>query len=405
MTDILDRLPTEALLALLQMLAYHRQLYREAMLEWNRGGPGNPALLLTHHGREFMRAAFVYMETVVLNKQTYCARHACNCDVFPPAEVRAEFGCLICVAGWTCVPWSSMSRSFFKRWLHDCSLVFIAWIWSTLAEAPEMIVGECVKGFDWAFLKELLDLRGYDLHPIFMNPKDFGYPSDRQRVYMIITRRRGVRIHDELNQDLFQRMFYKRCVTDARIFFRAPASEVRMHINSLAEASSLPTGEAITWPLELVLPRSQLKRLEGFERLGQTQSRRFFICDVNQNPSFWKRVTARVPALLRNSCLVAVLARTSEESGIEWERKPMLMCEEFGVQAIPTLLPSTHYLTSLLPRKLRFSALRSATRKESSIREREYRSMAGNGQHAANIGAALLIVISCCEILRDGADD
>lgn len=385
--NILDRLPCESLLKLQEMLSDYRSRFTRAKEEDVHADIGE---LSRRHGRGFMRAALEYMMGVQVKKKTFCTRHKAECDVFPPPECRAACGFLIVAAGWTCVPWSSMSRQTLKHWLHDCSLVFIAWLWSTLKEGPEMILGECVAGFDWVFLQEVLEMYGFDLTPIRLTPKTFGFPCDRRRLFMIITNRARVAFRVDMTQKLFTELFARRCVADARMFLRAPRSDIRRQLDKLAEQNFLPGASELEggeWPFEVLLDRSRLKRLEGYERLALASNRGFFVADLNQNPAFWRRVLATAPALLRGSWPVAVVPKSKK-------RRPILMCEEFAIQGIPVLLPRNHFLTTMLPAKLRYSQLRASLHGTNSITEKEYRSMAGNGQHAACIGSCLLVALA-----------
>ena len=195
--NILDSLPSESLQNLQEMLAEHRGGFTRAKEEDVTADTGE---LSRRHGRDFIRAALKYMMGVQVKKKTFCTRHNTECDVFPPPECRAANVFFILGAGWTCVSWSSMSRQILKHWLHDCSLVFIAWLWSTLKEGPELILGECVAGFDWSFLREVLETLGFYLTHIRLNPKTFGYPCDRRRLYMIITNRARVTFRIDITQ-------------------------------------------------------------------------------------------------------------------------------------------------------------------------------------------------------------
>lgn len=96
-----------------------------------------------------------------------------------------------------------------------------------------------------------------------------------------------------------------------------------------------------------------------------------------------------MPPLLRTSYLCGITLMSSK-----WAvTRPLLVCESFGVQAVPVLLPKAHFLSAMLPRLLHFSSFRQARLGHGEISATEYKSMAGNGQHFASIGSVLVLSV------------
>lgn len=117
--------------------------------------------LLRSHGRAFMTEAASYLEGMLeaFRQTSFRVRHQQSCPVSAPAEVRAEYKMMLAIAGWTCTLWSSMNSKVLG-WLDDCSIVFLIWLFSTLAHRPDLILGECSRNFDTGILREILSKYG-----------------------------------------------------------------------------------------------------------------------------------------------------------------------------------------------------------------------------------------------------
>eukprot|EP00974_Lingulodinium_polyedra_P001286 123312-Lingulodinium_polyedra.AAC.1 len=241
--------------------------------------------------------------------------------------------------------------------------------------------------------EEIVDVYGYDASTVLVNPRNFGFPCDRQRKFMVAVKRSRLRVVVPFSKDNVTSLFHKRCMTDARMYFRAPRSDVKAHLSRIAKARFLPDGQ---WNMEDLLDFSKRASLDGYRRLAWSQRRSFFVCDLNQRPAFWKKATPFCGALLRTGQLFGVT--TSPKQCKRVINRPMLMCEMFGVQGLPVLLPRVHPLTSLLPKRLRFSMLRAAAAGKGRISEVALKSMAGNGQHISSIGCALVLTLLGTEL-------
>lgn len=320
--------------------------------------------------------------------------HRCECHVFPPAEVRAKFKLFMAIAGWTCVAWSSMSHKPMK-WLHSSSIVWLIWLFSTLQHLPDWIVGECVIYFDDFMLQMILNDFDYDLAVLTRNPSDDGFPCDRRRKFMVATRRATLRALIPCTEDTARALFNRQCMLDGRVYFRAPKSEVLAFLDQMAAQRFLPPGE---WRMEDLLDYGQRKRFLSYRKIAQSCGKLFIIVDLNQNPAFWRRLGSTCPPLLRRSSLCGITLMSSKVQ----VTRPLLVCESFGVQAVPVLLPKSHFLSALLPRLLRFASFRQTRLGQGEVSMTEYKSMAGNGQHLASIGSVLVLSVmgfATCEMV------
>jgi hypothetical protein len=107
------------------------------------------------------------------------------CAVHPPADVRANRR-YINVSGNTCVPWSMLGSKF--GWLHECTIVMLAWLWSLVKALPECIIEECTPRFDWEAFQDLLS-KWYVVQSLVYSPCQMGIPVKRQRRYTICIRK------------------------------------------------------------------------------------------------------------------------------------------------------------------------------------------------------------------------
>ena len=378
MDDICARAPAEVRGGLEHLLAAYQARFKALAAD----ADASHLQLAKQVGREFMHVATAYMREKqgALAKEANCHCHGTACQLHPPHENRT--GLYIVVAGWTCVPWSSMSQAR-TGWLHSCSIPFLIWLYTTLEGKPDVIVGECVPLFDDELFREMVT-EHYDVQVEIVSPRECGVPSDRRRKYMIATRRDTVQVHVPYNRDGLQETLWRRLLRDGRIYFRAPKSEVTAAIDRSAAARSLPTHG---WSAADVLDHGKYNRLQGYAERARDLEKEFVLVNLQQNPSFWTSLSGVCPALLRSSLMYG---HTDPEAKGKRFNRMMLAMELFGVQGIPVLMPADHPLTRILPRALRFNRLRHD---DGQIPENQYRSMAGNGQHTTSVGGCLLFVV------------
>lgn len=381
--DILKRVCVDDLAKLRLILEKHRHKFEIAMRAQSTSpSPQHRTSLLVGIGREFINKACALMDTFEVGTTAWCFKHKRNCPLHPHPDIDMFY---LVVAGWTCVPWSSMSRARLM-WLDDCSLVFIVWLFSTLVAKPHVILGECVVGFDHAHFTEIVSERGYVVYTVVADPQKYGIPSSRRRKFMICVRKDRLMVHTPICQELVQIAFHRRLIIDARIYFRSPRSALRRLVRK--ETGRREERANRVWPH--ILDASVRSTRDGYVALAKNL--KFYIFNLDQRPAFWKTVSQVMPALLRKSKLYAVMESKIEQR--RWER-PVTIEELFAAQGVPTLLPKRHPLTAMLPKLLRFNHTQSSLLGRGRITETEYRSMAGNGQHTSSVGSMLLLVLTC----------
>lgn len=222
-----------------------------------------------------------------------------------------------------------------------------------------------------------------------LNPLDYGYPVTRMRQFMLAHRFCKLYLRISCHAESMRTLFHRRCMVDARVFFKAPQSAVSRAYDHLAVARFLPTGD---WGIEGLLAPGRLKRLKAYQRLAAQDNKSFVIVDLNQHATFWRRPSAVCPALLRKNFLFAITFMPGRRA----VNRPMLTCEKLAVQGLPILLPRNHYLVELLPRRLQFGRLSRAEARLGTDNPIEL--MAGNGQHMACLGSVLFIVLVGFEV-------
>lgn len=390
--DILRRLREDDLNKLRDLLDQFKRRFDVALgAQSTSATPKKRFSLLLDIGREYMDKACELMDTMDVATTAWCFKHHRQCPLHPPRAGVVDGGAsthsmfYLVVAGWTCVPWSSMSRARLM-WLDDCSLVFLAWLFSTIKAQPNVILGECVVGFDDAFFAKLMESRGYKVFTLMVDPIKYGIPSSRRRKFMICVRTTGMDLYIPICQELVDISFHRRLVIDARIYFRSPQSSLRRLVRK--ESGRRQEQHHSAWPK--ILDEATRAIRDGY--VGLAGNSKFYICNLYQRPAFWKTVSHVMPALLRKSKLYAVMESRNKHR--RWER-PVMIEELFAAQGVPTLLPKTHPLTSLLPKLLRFNHTQASLIGKGRITESEYRSMAGNGQHTSSVGSMLLLVLCC----------
>ena len=302
---ILQRAQRATIVTLEGLLTEHQKHFHDALAvatseTWSPHiRPPTRSELLMEHGHAFMEAAIQVMEMDELRSKVWCFKHQCKCDINPPAEVVAG-KLFVHSAGWTCAPWSSMSRTRM-RWLHKCSIVFLIWLFSTLQARPHIILGECVISFDDDFLKGVMSRYGYTLHTFELDPVLLGIPSCRPRKYMVMVRDETFQLTRPFTPGALSACCHRELVCDARIYMVAPRSAKTSCAARFAQIQGLPApeGPLMSWSTTL-LDETKRQWLQSYHEIAHRQNiKRFFICNLSQRPVFWKRVTRVCPALLR----------------------------------------------------------------------------------------------------------
>ena len=113
-----------------RLLETHRANFVRDM----EAGADSKSNLVMKHGRAYATKLWNYIKTISVLTQTFCVCCFAQCPLHPPPAVRRDKRYMT-VLGNTCIPWSMMGSKF--GWLHECTLVFMAWLRDVLEALPE----------------------------------------------------------------------------------------------------------------------------------------------------------------------------------------------------------------------------------------------------------------------------
>lgn len=250
---------------------------------------------------------------------------------------------------------------------------------------PDGVCIECTPMFDFDTLASVMEPK-YHGNFTVMSPGDLGIPVARKRMYMWFDR---IKTLAEQHRCVSEFLQTSRRAPGAGPdqYLRASADEVRQYYCKLLEqeggkgkggskARSKPVpprrapcpfpGDQLT--LRDVLQPGNLSRYHGHcQRIAErTSPAACRIIDVNVSPGWGGAPSsARVPTLLKSSCLVAVFGRGSDRDRL----------------MLPSELPAIHGLE--LPSSV-----------VSRLPARAVRSLLGNSMHVAQVGSFLLYALA-----------
>ena len=326
----------------------------------------------------------------------YCYIHKRPCPVIPLPNVP---GLRMHVAGVTCVDWSSMGAG--RQWLGDSCPVMMEWVRERLLATEEVVIAECVLGFDSDTLAMLLkDV--YEMTVLRLSPVLFGEPVARQRKFMVLLRKGKLRwqqgISDYGVEDAFSRIFARTLCMHAESKFRAPKEHLTGYLADLAEKQGMPasTRHGKSWScFQLATPavRQSIQDHESalVQRCGTNTSMVGWLANLAQRPHFMPAVRYIIPALLRSSKLWIFNLR-------RWPTPhELLEVQNFNVfGADSSGRPDDPIATA--KECARADALKCGVGQAiSSLTPAQMQSVAGNGMNLRCIGAAVLFTLGCVE--------
>ena len=192
--------------------------------------------------------------------------------------------------------------------------------------------------------------------------------------------------HEISCQDLYQKMFYKKCVTDCSIWAGID-SEANIQNERRARAESAGNSDLAEDPFILDSPVTDFfrtekskQRVRSFQSLVSSKRGAMsgYTCgDVSQNPEVLFRGGAWMPSLARSSDLV--LLQDGHGFDGHFYTAAELACSQ-GWPAVPT------------PNSAKYKSCEGYNL--SQLTHRQQRSMQGNGMHLASWGGFLAFVLS-----------
>ena len=202
-------------------------------------------------GKHFFEKASIFMfapeRLQALRRMTCtCHKHGRKCFVLPSKPIGFE-GLKGIIAGVNCYDWSAMGD--LNGWLGASAIIFLQFLSEVLAcvDDIDFLLLECTIGFEekvglaplFAFF-ELVVLR--------ISPTHLGFPANRPRKYMLLTKRTKLRwrrgIVEVGHQVAFMTLFARDVVMRGEALARAPASYIACYIERLAEKRGFPKTRA-----------------------------------------------------------------------------------------------------------------------------------------------------------------
>jgi site-specific DNA-cytosine methylase len=390
MGDILERLSPKEYADLQEMCKNEKAAFakEEKKMRARMGKPGKmmKGALSRTHGRNFLDKAWAYLKTGEPPRTSFC--HACDkeCPLHPPPEARAAKR-YINIAGNTCVPWSLMGSR--EGWLHECTLVFLAWVRDIAAAEPQCIIQECTPSFDTEAFAALIGDK-YLVKSIVFSPLDLGIPTRRTRQYSLCIRKDMLVFKVDWSIETMREIVWRTVACNARIYFRAPDCLKVPALDEMAAKRHLPSlasAQGRNIPASNILAKGDRSRLQAYINAWvnmRGSHLTFLAVNVKQSQEYYKRVDDMLPVLTTASALIWG-RDTQGQLKPSYIDRPLLGYESYGAHGYPVLLPAAHPLTKLLPRLLSVRAMVDKTAPNDKTSKR----FVGNGMHLSQVGLAV----------------
>lgn len=317
--------------------------------------------------------------------EAFCEVHNGMCPVLRPPAPRSE-ALRLHAAGMNCYDWSTMGGK--KLWLGDSTKPFMQWLRERILAEEDVIVGECVLGFDHeSFFDFLRD--AYDLSLLKLSPTLIGEPAERQRKYMILLKRDRLKwlpcIEDYGVEDAFYRIFARRCCMLGQEKFRAPQQELDVYLESAVAKRHLPphSRSGKDWSFFQVgseSVRASIKEHEAHlqHNYGNSVPAEQWIANLSQRPTHMPATRFFVPALLRGSNLWLMGKRRWQLPG------ELLEVQGFNIYGSPD---TPQYECKIADHF-------------KSMPKSQLTSVAGNAMHLGIIGSVWLFILGCTQPVK-----
>lgn len=226
-------------------------------------------------GKDFVREAWSVCDELDAKHtpryHAWCFNHQKACNFFKKAPEEAL---TICCAGPTCVDWSTLGSKY--KWLGDSAITFIFWLREVLRTKNHIVVIENVEHFDCQIVTELVK-QSYTVDAFQMDPREFGMPVSRRRLYLVLLLKGTISWLPEVKDNpvgVFKKLFGRPLRLDGSVFYCAPDRFLRDWFMDFAKKKSLPalqeTGEV--WPCKLLINKAGRNRVREWESmLGMVQ--------------------------------------------------------------------------------------------------------------------------------------
>eukprot|EP00439_Symbiodinium_sp_Y106_P041214 s646_g5.t1 len=375
---------------------------------------------------EFHCFAEGLLQQTVVQDHLFCEEHLRMC---PRVPARDKDKLWVEVAGTPCVAFCRGGGYGGQLgWLHDTSVLFLAWVAFLRQAQPDVIVHECVEAFDHEVLRRYLNSGCPANQPLYQVASvDWdvlwqGLPVSRHRRYTVCVRSQHgppcLRLEEP---GLWRRLvFAKQCV-GSDIFFRAPPEDTEAIRTSWAVRQKLPTnrinskGVPKPWAWEALLSARErsvvMSMRDRAQQLLQDWEGELLDDDGPAEISFCDGDPDRTPVFrwLVNLAQSSLYQPRLSPTQLTYSHLPTVVCssrffldsnnhasvravhplEHHGMQCQPVYLQHGHAILEACNME---SVLRSAM--EAGVTLAELSKMAGNSMNIAAVGQILLFALA-----------
>ena len=399
--DILERIGREHLAKLRQILQEHVSDFIEAMQVAERDGPVTAKItniLRRDIGQACLEKLRCYLAEQeesddIFDHEAFCYRCKRRCPVHPPEEVRGKRS-YINIGGNVCVPWSCMNQSAkaqAKGWLSEYTLLMIVWLFDLRRRSVTFLVQECTSMFDILGYRRILQDMFY-IEQVKFSPLELGIPAHRLRSYTLSVNKSQIVMRVPFTKRCLEENFFKKMVTTAEIFFRAPESYVQAYLLSLvnvvrgsSHASSLMGKKSWDIHPESYLTVAQEIHLRRQKQTGQKKGLPFLCCNVTQTDDFMK-FDSSCPCILRHAKIFGQNFGMEAAGSTPRISRLMTPYEHLAAQGLPVLLSHRHRFTTFLPKLMAYAVVQSGR----GLPAATLSTLSGNGMHLSQVGLCLL---------------
>eukprot|EP00438_Fugacium_kawagutii_P018544 Skav204349 [mRNA] locus=scaffold3936:119677:121146:+ [translate_table: standard] len=235
--------------------------------------------------------------------------HGQKCPVIPRKPLGFS-GLRWHFAGINCYDWNTMGFQYL--WLGQGTKPFKQWLRERLLALEDVLVVECVWGFDSDKTAEFLE-EYYSMTVLRISPTLFGEPVERQRKYMLLLKKDKLAWLECVALDVqqaFDRLFARAIRMLGEQKFRSPKVDTVHHLASQIEKRRMPacsrTGKP--WSFFQVASKAVQRSINDHERAlcnrcGTNTPKEAWIANLAQNADYMPATQYFVPALLRSSRL------------------------------------------------------------------------------------------------------
>ena len=222
MSDVCDRFPEAALE---KIKAFREEAAVKLSESMDKTSPQSQRQLHVQWlGRQYVMSAWQELCQVEPLAHAHCEACGQQCPCHPvPDELGHRVH--VHVAGTPCLSWSSMGAR--GGWLHEGSTAFLCWLRDVMHAGPDVVIHENTLKFDSDIFRQLCSEK-YDVSSLSFSPTHMGLPVARLRQYTLMVRRSSTSLLLPFDMTTFQALVGRACVATGRMYFRAPASLLRV---------------------------------------------------------------------------------------------------------------------------------------------------------------------------------